>query len=62
MPEPSLPDPRLRKVLEQVDQLKRELRAERVRSGNLRHALAKARMAADAKPVQEQRPARVSAV
>ena len=57
MPEP-LPDPRLRKILEQVDQLKRELKAERVKSGNLRHQLIKARMAADAKPVQaEQRPA-----
>lgn len=55
MPEP-LPDPRLRRALEQIDLLKRELRTERVRSGNLRHALAKAqRLAADAKPKQEQR-------
>ena len=52
MPEP-LPDPRLRKALETVDQLKEALRAERVKSGNLRHQLERARMAADAKPKQE---------
>jgi hypothetical protein len=53
----SLPDPRLRKALETVDQLKEALRTERVKSGNLRHQLERARMAADAaKPKPEQRP------
>lgn len=57
MPEP-LPDPRLRKALETVDQLKEQLRAERVKSGNLRHLLTQARTAADEKPKPrpEQRP------
>jgi hypothetical protein len=41
MPELSLPDPRLRKALEQIDLMKKELRSERVRSGNLRHQLDK---------------------
>jgi hypothetical protein len=57
MPEP-LPDPRLRRALDQVDQLKEELRVERVKSGNLRHALRKVQqgLAQDAKPKPEQRP------
>ena len=53
----SLPDPRLRKVMTECDELRKALRAERVKSGNLRHQLTKARMAADAKPKPEQRPA-----
>jgi hypothetical protein len=57
MRESSLPDPRLRKALETVDQLKEELRVERIKAGNLRFALAKAKLAADAKPKPEQRPA-----
>jgi len=59
MRESSLPDPRLRKALETVDQLKQELRTERVKSGNLRHALKQVRqgLATDAKPRPEQRPA-----
>ena len=51
MPESSLPDPRLRRALEELDATKKALRTERVRSGNLRAQLdEKARMAADAKP------------
>jgi hypothetical protein len=59
MRESSLPDPRLRRALEQIDLLKRELRTERVRSGNLRHALKRVQqgLAADAKPQRERRPA-----
>jgi len=52
-----LPDPRLRRALDQVDELKRELRAERIKAGNLAVRLVKAqRVAADAKaPKPEQR-------
>jgi hypothetical protein len=57
MPEP-LPDPRLRRVLEQLDQTKKELRAERIRASNLKATLAKerAQRTADAAK-REQRPA-----
>lgn len=57
MPEPQ-PDPRLRKVMIERDELREQLRIERVRSGNLRAALKRvqAGLAQDAKPVQaEQR-------
>ena len=51
MPEP-LPDPKLRRALEQVDALKRDLRAEKIRSGNLRHTLQQVQqgLAQDSKP------------
>jgi hypothetical protein len=59
MRESSLPDPRLRKAMDALDQTRKELRAERIRSANLRHALTTLRqgLAADAKPKPEQRPA-----
>ena len=55
MPEP-LPDPRIRRALDQVDQLKEELRAECIRASNLKTRLEKAqRIAAAAKQRPEQR-------
>lgn len=49
------PDPKaLRRAMEQVDQLKRELRAERIRSGHLKFELLKARRTLDAKPPPDQ--------
>ncbi len=54
MPEP-LPDPRLRRVLDQIDQLKRELKSERMKAAKWKHLAEKARRAVDAQPKQEQR-------
>ena len=54
MKDASLADPRLRRALEQVDQLKRELKAEKIRSGHLRFELVKALpRTADAKRDQQ---------
>jgi hypothetical protein len=53
---PQEPDPRLRRVLEQLDETKKQLRAERIRAGQLRVQLDKARRTADAAKQQpEQR-------
>ena len=50
------PDPRLRKALETVDTLRKELRAERIRTGNLRAQLGKTRRTTDAKLVRGAPP------
>lgn len=56
MAEP-LPDPRLRRALQAVDDLKKELRTERIKTGNLQARLAKATRTNDSAPKQrEQRP------
>ena len=51
-----LPDPRLRKGLEQVDTLKKQLCSERIRAGNLKAQLDKARIATDSKPAKPKLP------
>lgn len=58
MPEPP-PDPRLRRALEEKDELQRQLRNERKRSGILRALLDRERTqrTPDAKSTAEQRPA-----